>query len=400
MAQPPQRLASPSLKRWVSRSAVATSKSYQCPKATDQDDDDLPPIYYPDISAAMDLIEESRREAAEEDEPMTSQPVEAVWQASSSYMDDPSPVHLTLPSQLSPCDTESDTHASVLERSATSHASSTWRPGTHTRSIHTLARHTYVGRRCFSCGHHVQAIHASPYELLGLPKSASTSDIKAKYYEHVKTLHPDAIVAEISESEKTQRLEKFRAVVKAYELLKDPKKRSLYDKYAAGWDYGSPTQPSTAWQGRGQFRPRTADEWEHWHMWSEVLRRAAHQGHHAPWQRMAQHNSTSSNFYGFHNVSPDEAKRRQEEAAPWNQRIFLLLIVSGMILAGVQIEGIKMYSTHDSSLAAQHTTMVANNLEQARRAARSEEGRLRQQLMLERAREKKRMRDTEETLST
>ena len=135
-------------------------------------------------------------------------------------------------------------------------------------------------------------------------------------------------------------------------------------------------------------------------MWSEVLRRAAHQGHHAPWQRMAQHNSTSSNFYGFHNVSPDEAKRRQEEAAPWNQRIFLLLIVSGMILAGVQIEGIKMYSTHDSSLAAQHTTMVANNLEQARRAARSEEGRLRQQLMLERAREKKRMRDTEETLST
>ncbi|KAH9287649.1 hypothetical protein KI387_031766, partial [Taxus chinensis] len=62
------------------------------------------------------------------------------------------------------------------------------------------------------------------YEILGVNKSASQSEIKKAYYALAKKHHPDVNKAD-SEAEK-----KFQEIQHAYEVLKDDEKRALYDK--------------------------------------------------------------------------------------------------------------------------------------------------------------------------
>ena len=71
------------------------------------------------------------------------------------------------------------------------------------------------------------------YDLLGVSKSASDSDIKKAYHKLAKTLHPD-----VNPDAKAQ--EKFKAVSKAYEILSDKQKRSRYDAGEID-DNGNPT---------------------------------------------------------------------------------------------------------------------------------------------------------------
>ncbi|WOK98321.1 chaperone protein dnaJ GFA2, mitochondrial isoform X2 [Canna indica] len=62
------------------------------------------------------------------------------------------------------------------------------------------------------------------YDVLGVNKNASASDIKKAYYALAKKLHPD-INKDDAEAEK-----KFQEVQRAYEVLKDEEKRNLYDQ--------------------------------------------------------------------------------------------------------------------------------------------------------------------------
>ncbi|XP_038975890.1 LOW QUALITY PROTEIN: chaperone protein dnaJ GFA2, mitochondrial-like [Phoenix dactylifera] len=62
------------------------------------------------------------------------------------------------------------------------------------------------------------------YEILGVSKNASASEIKKAYYALAKKLHPDTN-KEDADAEK-----KFQEVQRAYEVLKDEEKRSLYDQ--------------------------------------------------------------------------------------------------------------------------------------------------------------------------
>ena len=231
------------------------------------------------------------------------------------------------------------------------------------------------------------ATSSTPYQLLGVSPTASAADIKSQFYTIAKKLHPDKLDPNLTKKEQEQYLEKFRLVVKAYELLKNPRQREMYDKYCIGWEGTPDVPPRMHWSSPSQFRPTTQAEWEQWYMWSEMLRRRG-----PSWQHMAQNRSTSDHFYGHTKVTPEDAKR-QREAAPLNHRIFFVLFFLGSIIATIQIDGAKQYSARDSSVAAQHTSMVARNLEQARMHARSEEGLLRQRLMLERAREIKKAKE-------
>ena len=64
-----------------------------------------------------------------------------------------------------------------------------------------------------------------PYATLGVPKTATAQDIKKAYRKLAKKLHPD-----VNPGDKKSE-ERFKDVSAAFEVLGDPKKRSLYDEF-------------------------------------------------------------------------------------------------------------------------------------------------------------------------
>ncbi|KAF9929105.1 hypothetical protein BGZ67_006589 [Mortierella alpina] len=65
------------------------------------------------------------------------------------------------------------------------------------------------------------------YEALGVPKTATPDEIKKAYRRLALRYHPDKVnVAEVPDHET-----RFRDIAAAYEVLSDPKKRQVYDKY-------------------------------------------------------------------------------------------------------------------------------------------------------------------------
>lgn len=71
---------------------------------------------------------------------------------------------------------------------------------------------------------------ADHYDVLGVPRDASTDDIKKAYRKLARELHPD-----VNPSEDAQ--EQFKLVTHAYEVLSDPVKRQNYDVGPQG-DFG------------------------------------------------------------------------------------------------------------------------------------------------------------------
>ena len=83
---------------------------------------------------------------------------------------------------------------------------------------------------------------ADYYQLLGVSRTADTEDIKKAYRKLALQYHPDRNQGS-KEAE-----ERFKEVTQAYEVLRDPEKRSVYDRYGeqglkgrggpAGFDFG------------------------------------------------------------------------------------------------------------------------------------------------------------------
>ena len=69
----------------------------------------------------------------------------------------------------------------------------------------------------------VNQVNKNFYEFLEIPNDASTSEIRKAYRRLSLILHPDKNQAEDAE-------EKFRWLAAIYEVLKDPKKREIYDR--------------------------------------------------------------------------------------------------------------------------------------------------------------------------
>lgn len=88
------------------------------------------------------------------------------------------------------------------------------------------------------------------YELLGVDRSATEKEIKAAYRKMARKWHPDLHPA----NEKKEAEEKFKRINEAYEVLKDPEKRTRYDRLGSRWKNGQDFQAPPDMEGVRFYR--------------------------------------------------------------------------------------------------------------------------------------------------
>lgn len=79
------------------------------------------------------------------------------------------------------------------------------------------------------------------YEVLGVARTATQEEIQRAYRKLARKLHPDVNKAKDAE-------DRFKEIGEAYEVLKDPDKRSKYDQLGANWKDGQEFRPPPGWE--------------------------------------------------------------------------------------------------------------------------------------------------------
>lgn len=111
----------------------------------------------------------------------------------------------------------------------------------------------------------------TPYEIFNLSKAEAYN--KVRFYELVKLYHPDRQHhTSLDGIPHVTKLERYRLVVAANDLLSDPTRRRLYDLYGTGWAGQADAQTSYRMADR-KWRQEpgnpsmngTWEDWERWH---------------------------------------------------------------------------------------------------------------------------------------
>jgi curved DNA-binding protein len=84
------------------------------------------------------------------------------------------------------------------------------------------------------------------YKILGIDRNAPQDEVKRAYRKLARKYHPDVNKEPDAEA-------KFKDVGEAYEVLKDPEKRSAYDKFGSDWQAGQDFKPPPNWDAGFEF---------------------------------------------------------------------------------------------------------------------------------------------------
>ncbi|KAJ6440994.1 Hsp40 co-chaperone Jid1 [Purpureocillium lavendulum] len=137
-----------------------------------------------------------------------------------------------------------------------------------------------------------RSAHPTPYEIFDIHRSSPYT--KRRFYQLVKLYHPDTHDHHHRSAPTTNpstsglsndtRLERYRLVVAANNLLSDPAKRRLYDLHGIGWTGNSHRAPTMreadrAWRHQPGNAANNAT-WEDWERWHEA--REGHGGRREP----------------------------------------------------------------------------------------------------------------------
>jgi curved DNA-binding protein len=88
------------------------------------------------------------------------------------------------------------------------------------------------------------------YKILGVPREASSEDIKKAFRKLARKYHPDVA------KDKKAAEERFKEINEAYEVLGDPGNRKKYDELGSQWKNGAGFQPPPGWgPGEAQGAP-------------------------------------------------------------------------------------------------------------------------------------------------
>ena len=81
------------------------------------------------------------------------------------------------------------------------------------------------------------------YKILGITREATQEEVKRAYRKLARKYHPDV-------NKEQGAAARFQELGEAYEVLKDPEKRSAYDQFGNQWQTGQGFKPPPGWEFR------------------------------------------------------------------------------------------------------------------------------------------------------